>query len=49
MTEKQKETLKIFEKIIPRCTERQREKILDWGEAIAYMLDHQEQKTKETA
>lgn len=46
MTEKQKETLKIFERIIPKCSEKQREKVMNWGEAIAYFLDNQEQVQK---
>lgn len=49
MTDKQKEILKVFEEIIPKCTERQREKILNWGEAIAYFLDNQEKKAQKTA
>ena len=47
MTDKQKEVLKIFETILPKCNERQREKIKDWGEAIAYFLDSKEQEQKQ--
>lgn len=49
MTDKQKRILKIFENLIPKCSEKQQEKILNFGEAIAYMVEHQEQKTEKTA
>lgn len=49
MTEKQKKILDIFENLIPKCSDAQQEKILNFGEAIAYMVEHQEQKTEKTA
>lgn len=44
MSEKEKEILKTFEKVIPNLTEIEKEKLLSFGEGMAFMKEHQEEK-----
>lgn len=49
MTDKQKKILDIFGKLIPKCSDAQQEKLLHFGEAIAYMVEHQNKETGKPA
>lgn len=40
MSGREKEILKTFERIIPRMTDLQKEKLLSFGEGIETMMDH---------
>lgn len=49
MSEKSKEILETFEKVIPELSEIEKEKLLSFGEGIAFMKNQQNCETqKET-
>lgn len=41
MSEKEKKILETFEKVIPDLTEMEKEKLLSFGEGMAFMKDKQ--------
>ncbi|MCQ2743483.1 MAG: hypothetical protein MJ230_01625 [bacterium] len=45
MTDKEKEIIKTFERVIPNMNEMQKEKLQSFGEGLAFMM----QKVVETA
>lgn len=48
MTEREKEILKTFEKVIPTLTELEKEKLLSFGEGIAFKTkDNNEKRMQE--
>lgn len=50
MSEKEKKILETFEKVIPKMSEMEKEKLLSFGEGMAYMKDQQQKKdTTETS
>ena len=46
MSEKQREILETFEKVVPKLNELECEKLLSFGEGISFMKDRQMQETK---
>lgn len=46
MSEKQREILETFEKVIPELNEMEQEKLLSFGEGMAFMKGHQKQEEK---
>ena len=47
MSEKQKQILETFEKLVPKLNDLESEKLLSFGEGIAFMKDYQAQKQEE--
>ena len=49
MSEKEKKILETFEKVLPELSEMEREKLLSFGEGMAFMKERQKESTeKET-
>ena len=48
MSEKEKKILETFGKVIPDLSEMEKEKLLSFGEGMAFMKDRQKQKKKES-
>lgn len=46
MSEKQREILETFEKVVPKLNELECEKLLSFGEGISFMKDRQKQEEK---
>ena len=46
MSEKEKKILETFEKVIPDLNELEKEKLLSFGEGMAFMKDKQKPKRK---
>jgi hypothetical protein len=46
MSEKQKEILETFEKVIPELSEMEQEKLLSFGEGMAFMKNQQAQENE---
>lgn len=44
MSEKQKQILETFEEIIPKMTEMEQEKLLSFGEGIAFVKEKKEKE-----
>lgn len=49
MSEKGKEILETFEKVIPELSEIEKEKLLSFGEGIAFMKNQQKSGTEKEA
>lgn len=47
MSEKEKQILETFEKVIPDLTEMEKEKLLSFGEGMAFMKDKQKEEKAE--
>lgn len=47
MSEKQKEILETFEKVIPKLSEAEQDRLLAFGDGMAFMKGQQEEKKKE--
>ena len=47
MSEKEKQILDTFEKVLPDMTELEREKLLSFGEGIAFKTAEQKRKERE--
>ncbi len=47
MSEKQKQILETFEEIIPKMSEMEQEKLLSFGEGIAFVKEQKEQEKGE--
>ncbi len=45
MTEAEMKILKTFERIIPKLNERQKDRLLAFGEGMAFKVEEQEKKT----
>ena len=45
MSEKQKQIMETFEKVVPKLSELESEKLLSFGEGIAFMKSKQEEET----
>lgn len=48
MSEKEKKILKTFEEVIPDMTELEREKLLSFGEGIAFKTAEQKKREQES-
>ena len=49
MSEKEKKILDTFEKVLPDMTELEREKLLSFGEGIAFKTAEQKKRKQKTA
>lgn len=49
MSNKEKEILETFEKVIPKLSEIEKEKLISYGEGMAFMKEQQEQNQKSQA
>lgn len=47
MSEKEKKILETFEKILPQMSEMEQEKLLSYGEGIAFVTDRLKEAKKE--
>lgn len=45
MSEKEKQILETFEKVLPDMTDMEKEKLLSFGEGMAFMKERQKQET----
>jgi hypothetical protein len=45
MSEAEKKILETFEKVIPKLDEMQKERLLGFGEGMAFKIEEQEKKT----
>lgn len=46
MSDKEKQILETFEKVLPELSEMEREKLLSFGEGMAFMKDRQKETTE---
>lgn len=49
MSEKEKQILETFGRVIPLLTEREKERLLWFGEGMAFKAEHQRAEPKKTA
>jgi hypothetical protein len=47
MSEKQREIMETFEKVVPKLNEMECEKLLSFGEGMAFMKQKQEEKKEQ--
>lgn len=46
MSDKEKQILETFEKVLPELSEMEREKLLSFGEGMAFMKERQKESTE---
>lgn len=46
MSEKEKQIIETFKKVIPKLNEKERDSLLNFGKGMAFMKDKQEKKEK---
>ena len=49
MSEKEKKILETFEKVLPELSEMEREKLLSFGEGMAFMKEKQKESSEKEA